>query len=52
MGAAALTLRGGEYAIHGTNRPSSIGRFVSHGYIRMYNRDISELYGSSRSARR
>lgn len=30
MGDAALTLRGGEYAIHGTNRPSSIGGFVSH----------------------
>jgi lipoprotein-anchoring transpeptidase ErfK/SrfK len=44
MGAAALTLRGGEYAIHGTNRPGSIGRFVSHGCIRMYNRDIRTLY--------
>jgi lipoprotein-anchoring transpeptidase ErfK/SrfK len=44
MGAAALTLRGGEYAIHGTNRPSSIGGFVSHGCIRMYNNDIRELY--------
>jgi lipoprotein-anchoring transpeptidase ErfK/SrfK len=44
MGAAALTLRGGEYAIHGTNRPSSIGRFVSHGCIRMYNSDIMNLY--------
>ncbi|HEY5131792.1 MAG TPA: L,D-transpeptidase, partial [Bradyrhizobium sp.] len=37
MGAAALTLRGGEYAIHGTNRPELIGGFVSHGCIRMYN---------------
>jgi lipoprotein-anchoring transpeptidase ErfK/SrfK len=44
MGAAALTLRGGEYAIHGTNRPESIGRFVSAGCIRMHNRDIVELY--------
>ena len=44
MGAAALTMRGGEYAIHGTNRPASIGGFVSHGCIRMYNRDIQELY--------
>jgi lipoprotein-anchoring transpeptidase ErfK/SrfK len=44
MGEAALTLRGGEYAIHGTNRPSSIGGFVSHGCIRMYNQDIRELY--------
>lgn len=44
MGIAALTLRGGEYAIHGTNRPSSIGHFASHGCIRMYNRDIVALY--------
>lgn len=44
MGEAALTLRGGEYAIHGTNRPQSIGGFVSYGCIRMHNADIRELY--------
>jgi lipoprotein-anchoring transpeptidase ErfK/SrfK len=44
MGEAALTLRGGEYAIHGTNRPQSIGGFVSYGCIRMYNSDIRKLY--------
>lgn len=44
MGAAALTLAGDEYAIHGTNSPGSIGRFVSHGCIRMYNSDIMDLY--------
>ena len=45
MGAAALTLSGGEqYAIHGTNNPGSIGHFVSHGCIRMYNQDIMDLY--------
>ncbi len=44
MGAAALTMRGGEYAIHGTNNPRSIGGFVSYGCIRMYNSDIRELY--------
>ncbi len=44
MGAAALTLLGGEYAIHGTNDPRSIGGFVSYGCIRMYNRDILRLY--------
>lgn len=44
MGVAALTLRGGEYAIHGTNRPSSVGKFISHGCIRMHNRDIAELF--------
>jgi lipoprotein-anchoring transpeptidase ErfK/SrfK len=45
MGAAALTLAGGEYAIHGTNNPASVGHFVSHGCIRMYNSDIMDLYG-------
>ena len=45
MGVAAMTLSGGEYAIHGTNRPSSIGGFVSYGCIRMYNQDILDLYG-------
>jgi lipoprotein-anchoring transpeptidase ErfK/SrfK len=44
MGAAALTLRGGEYAIHGTNNPGSIGGFVSYGCIRMRNADIKTLY--------
>ena len=44
MGAAALTLRGGEYAIHGTNNPKSIGGFVSYGCIRMHNRDIIDLF--------
>ena len=44
MGAAALTLHGGDYAIHGTNQPSSIGGFVSYGCIRMYNQDITDLY--------
>jgi lipoprotein-anchoring transpeptidase ErfK/SrfK len=45
MGAAALTLSGGEYAIHGTNSPGSIGGFVSYGCIRMHNRDILDLFG-------
>ena len=44
MGVAALTLVGGEYAIHGTNAPGSVGHFVSHGCIRMYNADISDLF--------
>lgn len=44
MGEAALVLSEGEYAIHGTNNPSSIGGFVSYGCIRMHNRDILDLY--------
>ena len=44
MGVAAMTIDGGEYAIHGTNDPASIGHFVSHGCIRMFNADITDLY--------
>ena len=44
MGAAALTIAGGEYAIHGTNRPGSVGGFVSYGCIRMLNSDIMDLF--------
>jgi lipoprotein-anchoring transpeptidase ErfK/SrfK len=44
MGVAAMTLAGGEYAIHGTNVPGSVGGFVSYGCFRMLNDDISDLY--------
>lgn len=44
MGVAAMTLAGGEYAIHGTNMPGSVGGFVSYGCIRMLNSDITDLY--------
>lgn len=48
MGAAALTLGNGEYAIHGTNRPESVGRFASYGCFRMYNADVLDLYARVR----
>ncbi|HEY7248001.1 MAG TPA: L,D-transpeptidase [Xanthobacteraceae bacterium] len=44
MGAAAMTLSVDQYAIHGTNRPESIGGFVSYGCIRMHNQDVLDLY--------
>jgi lipoprotein-anchoring transpeptidase ErfK/SrfK len=44
MGAAVLGLDHGNYAIHGTNDPASIGGFVSHGCIRMHNEDVLDLY--------
>ncbi|MBX9930962.1 MAG: L,D-transpeptidase [Methylobacterium sp.] len=44
MGAAAMTLAGGEYAIHGTNRPNSVGTYASYGCIRMYNQDVVDLF--------
>lgn len=33
-----------RYAIHGTNEPWVIGTRASHGCIRMYNRDVRELF--------
>src|SRR3712207_1718967 len=44
MGVAAMTLSGGEYAIHGTNKPESIGKFASYGCIRMLNQDVADLF--------
>ncbi|RXF73345.1 L,D-transpeptidase [Hansschlegelia zhihuaiae] len=45
MGPRALLLDRDQYAIHGTNRPRSIGTYASYGCIRMRNEDILELYG-------
>jgi len=45
MGSAALYLGWPLYAIHGTNTPWGIGRRVSSGCLRMYNEDITKLYG-------
>lgn len=35
---------GGGYAMHGTNKPDSVGRAVSHGCIRLLNEDMKKLY--------
>ncbi len=49
MGERALTMGpGADYAIHGTNRPGSIGRFASYGCIRMHNADIVDLFNRVR----
>lgn len=42
-GALWMGLSKPHYGIHGTNNPSSIGRMVSQGCIRMYNDDVVEL---------
>jgi len=39
-----LNVPWGVYGIHGTNKPYSIGQHLSHGCIRMYNRDVKELF--------
>lgn len=35
---------GGHYGIHGTNRPDSIGEYVSNGCIRLWEENAEELY--------
>jgi lipoprotein-anchoring transpeptidase ErfK/SrfK len=44
MGARALYLGATMYRIHGTDAPWSIGQAVSKGCIRMYNKDVIDLY--------
>lgn len=35
---------GGNYGIHGTNNPNSIGNYASHGCVRMYEKDVEDLF--------
>jgi lipoprotein-anchoring transpeptidase ErfK/SrfK len=42
-GAFWMGLSKPHYGIHGTDNPSSIGRKVSHGCIRMNNKDVVTL---------
>jgi lipoprotein-anchoring transpeptidase ErfK/SrfK len=44
LGARAMYLGTSEYRIHGTNDPSTIGKFVSSGCIRLTNGDVSDLF--------
>jgi lipoprotein-anchoring transpeptidase ErfK/SrfK len=44
LGARAMYLGTSQYRIHGTNDPSTIGKFVSSGCIRMTNEDVSDLF--------
>ncbi|WP_366923331.1 peptidoglycan-binding protein [Metallumcola ferriviriculae] len=39
-----LNVPWGIFGIHGTNKPWSIGRYASHGCIRMLNRDVETLF--------
>lgn len=41
-----LNIPYGNYGIHGTNAPGSIGSFASHGCIRMFNADVEEIFPS------
>ena len=44
LGARALYLGNTDYRIHGTNDPTTIGKRVSSGCIRLRNEDVEDLY--------
>ncbi len=44
LGVRALYLGSSAYRIHGTDAPWTIGQAVSKGCIRMYNKDVLDLY--------
>ena len=44
LGARAIYLGTSQYRIHGTNDPSTIGKFVSSGCIRLTNEDVVDLF--------
>ncbi len=44
LGARAMYIGGTEYRIHGTNDPTSIGKFMSSGCIRMTNDNAIDLF--------
>ena len=44
LGARAMYLGSSVYRIHGTNDPSTIGKFVSSGCIRLTNEDVTDLF--------
>ena len=35
---------GGNYGIHGTNRPESVGHYVSNGCVRMVEADVEKVF--------
>lgn len=44
LGARAMYLGSSQYRIHGTNDPTTIGKFVSSGCIRLTNEDVTDLF--------
>lgn len=44
LGRHAIYLGWPSYLLHGTNKPSGVGRRVSHGCVRLYPEDIEKLF--------
>ena len=45
LGAFAIRLALPGYLIHGTNKPYGIGMRVTHGCVRMYPKDVEQIFG-------
>ena len=48
LGVRAMYLAGGEYRIHGTDAPWTIGTAASSGCVRMFNQDAIDLFGRAK----
>jgi lipoprotein-anchoring transpeptidase ErfK/SrfK len=48
LGVRAMYLAGGEYRIHGTDAPWTIGTAASSGCIRMFNQDAIDLFNRAK----
>ena len=48
LGVRAMYLSGGEYRIHGTDAPWTIGTAASSGCIRMFNQDAIDLFNRAK----
>ncbi|WP_188388618.1 L,D-transpeptidase [Priestia taiwanensis] len=44
IGFDALDTDGRIYGVHGTNNPSSIGKYITEGCVRMRKKDVEYLY--------
>jgi L,D-transpeptidase catalytic domain len=48
LGTRWMGLKVKGFGIHGTNRPSSVGKNASHGCIRLRNSDVEDLFARVR----
>ncbi|HUI25812.1 MAG TPA: L,D-transpeptidase family protein [Candidatus Kryptonia bacterium] len=47
LGEYWLQLSGGDYGLHGTNAPWTVGRFATHGCMRLRPKDIERLFNEA-----
>ena len=47
LGEYWLQLSGGDYGLHGTNAPWTVGRYATHGCMRLRPKDIERLFNEA-----